>query len=241
MTDTTAAPAVVDTPAAASAADAPAAQTAAAPVQTSFLTDLPEAAPAAATTDEAKPADAAKADEPGTKTSEEIAAEEAATASAAGAPETYADFSAPEGAALDTEVTGQFAAVAKELNLPQDKAQLLIDKMQPVIAKRQAENLAAMRADWAAQTAADPEFGGTNLQASGVFAARAMNQFATPALKELLNQSGLGDHPELVRFMVKAGKAISEEKIVTGGIPASGNGIRTAAEVLYPSTSVKKN
>src|SRR6476646_2153578 len=237
MTDT------VTAPAAPAAVTAPASAPA---EQTSFMTDLPVDAPvpapgspeAIAAAEAAAAAAATGEGEQETKTPEQIAAEEEAAKAAAGAPEKYAEFTAPEGAKLDATVAEQFAEVAKELNLPQDKAQLLIDKIQPVIAKRQAEQLDAMRADWKAQTIADKEFGGVNLEQSSIHAARAMKEFATPEFRSLLNHSGLGDHPELVRFMVKAGKAISEDTVVTSGGAA---GMRTAAEVLYPpSSSVKK-
>lgn len=167
-----------------------------------------------------------------------VAAEAAAEAAKpAGAPEKYETFTPPEGGQLDDAVMAQFSDVARELNLPQDKAQLLIDKVAPVIAQRQAEQIETMRTTWAEASTADTEFGGAKLEESKAHAAKAMTAFASPELKTLLNDTGLGNHPELVRFMVRAGKAISEDKVVTGGVPAS---IRTAAEVLYPSSSLKK-
>ena len=50
-----------------------------------------------------------------------------------GAPESY-EFKAPEGTQFDDAVIGAFSEVAKELNLPQDQAQKVLDKMAPVIA-----------------------------------------------------------------------------------------------------------
>ena len=185
--------------------------------------------------------DAAAADV--VKTPEQIAddaaaAEEAAKA-AEGAPEKYDDFIAPEGTELDPAVAGAFAEVARELNLPQGKAQMLIDKVSPIMAARQMEQFEAQRQEWHNQSSADPEFGGAKLPESKVFVARAMKEFSTPEFTKLINDSGFGNHPELVRFMVKAGKAISEEKIITGGVAAS-TGIRSAADTLYPASSVKK-
>lgn len=236
-----AAPAPAAAPAAGAPAAAPADGSAPAP-----------AAPATGETGGAAPAAASvtgapAGEQPGDagKTAEQVAADQVAAdaaaeaAKAAGAPEQYADFTAPENAQLDAEVMTEFGNVARELNLPQDKAQLLIDKMQPIIATRQAQQVEAMRTTWGEQSRIDPEFGGTNLDANMVHASRAMTAFATPELKTLLDQSGLGNHPELVRFMVKAGKAIGEDKVVTGGIPASG-GIRSVADTLYPTPSVKK-
>lgn len=167
---------------------------------------------------------------------EQAKADEAAAAKAAGAPEKYESFKAPEGATLDPGVMGQFEEAARELNLPQDAAQKMVDKMAPIMAARQAEQLEAMRNGWAEESKADKEFGGEQLSANMAHAQKAMAQFATPELKSLLNESGLGNHPELIRFMVRAGKALGEDKIVNGGESNAGSSSRTAAEVLYPST-----
>ncbi|SDC69239.1 hypothetical protein SAMN05428966_102126 [Massilia sp. PDC64] len=182
--------------------------------------------------------------EPGEKSPEQIAADEAAAkaaeeaAKAAGAPEKYEPFTAPEGTALDAAVMTEFETAARELNLPQDAAQKLIDKMAPVMAKQQTAQLEQLRTDWAAASTTDKEFGGDKLTENLGFARKAMDTFGTPELKTMLNETGLGNHPDVVRFMVRAGKAISEDKIVTGGAPASAN--RSAAEVLYGGAASKK-
>ena len=207
-----------------------------APVDTAPTAPVTAAAPAPAT----PPADGQPAVE---QTPEQIAAAEqaktdeaAAAAKAAGAPEKYESFKAPEGATLDPGVMGQFEEAARELNLPQDAAQKMVDKMAPIMAARQAEQLQTMRTEWETQSKADKEFGGEQLSANMAHAQKAMAQFATPELKSLLNESGLGNHPELIRFMVRAGKALGEDKIVNSGASNAGNSSRTAAEVLYPPT-----
>jgi hypothetical protein len=180
----------------------------------------------------------------GTKTPEQIAADEAAAkaaeeaAAAAGAPEKYEPFVAPEGTALDVTVMTQFEEVARELNLPQDKAQQLIDKMAPTMAKQQAAQMEQLSQEWQTAASTDKEYGGDKLAENLGYATKAVDTFASPELKTMLRETGLGNHPELVRFMVRAGKAISEDKIVTGGAPASAN--RSAAEVLYGGTASKK-
>ena len=132
----------------------------------------------------------------------------------------------------------EFETAARELNLPQDAAQKLIDKMAPVMAKQQTAQLEQLRTDWASASTTDKEFGGDKLTENLGFARKAMDTFGTPELKTMLNDTGLGNHPDVVRFMVRAGKAISEDRIVTGGAPASAN--RSAAEVLYGGTASKK-
>lgn len=134
-----------------------------------------------------------------------------------GAPEKYADFVAPEGTAIDAGLIGEFSEVAKELNLPQASAQKVIDKMVPVMAKRQAQQLAEASSQWAEQSKTDKEFGGASLDENLGMAKKALDTFASPDLRKLLNESGLGNHPEIIRTFYKVGKAISEDKFVTGG------------------------
>ena len=47
--------------------------------------------------------------------------------------------------------------------------------------------------------------------------ARAMRAFADEGFRKLMNESGLGNHPDVVRFVVKAGKAITDDRFIVGG------------------------
>ena len=40
--------------------------------------------------------------------------------------------------------------------------------------------------------------------------------FGTPELRDVLNMTGLGNHPEIIRAFYRAGKAISEDAFVSG-------------------------
>lgn len=125
-------------------------------------------------------------------------------------------FQAPDGVELDPAVTGAFSEVAKELGLPQESAQKVLDKMAPILAARQSEQIQSARADWLQASKADKEFGGERLAENLGVAKRALDAFATPELRELLDASGLGDHPEIIRAFYRAGKAISEDGFVAG-------------------------
>jgi hypothetical protein len=227
-------PAAGDAGAAAPAAGTPAAG-AAAPAAGA-------AAPAAGAPGEAgQPGEGDAGKTPEQIEADRVAAEAAAAEAAknAGAPEKYEPFNPPEGATLDQAVMDQFAEAARELNLPQDKAQQLIDKMAPTIAARQAEQIETLRTEWHTQATTDNEFGGDKLAENLAVAKRAVDAFATPELTKLLNDTGLGNHPEVIRFMVRTGKAMSEDKVVTGGVPAA-TGQRSAADTLYPTSALKK-
>ena len=151
-----------------------------------------------------------------------------------GAPDKY-EFQAGEGRQFDDEVIGAFSEAAKEANLPQDAAQKILDKVAPVLEARREAQVAEARAQWAADSKADKEFGGDKLQENLAVAKKARDAFATPALVELLDQSGLGDHPEVIRFFVKAGKAISEDNFVAGG---HGSTQPATAQKLYSASNM---
>lgn len=151
-----------------------------------------------------------------------------------GAPESY-EFKAPEGTQFDDAVIGAFSEVAKELNLPQDQAQKVLDKMAPVIAARQAEQFQAARTEWAEAAKTDKEFGGEKLTENLGTAKKALDALATPELRTLLEESGLGNHPEVIRVFYRAGKAISEDRFVAG---QAGNTNQGDARRLYAASNM---
>ena len=152
-----------------------------------------------------------------------------------GAPEQY-EFQEPEGVAFDDAVIGAFSEVAKELDLPQDRAQTVLDRMAPLLQSRQAERIEAAQAEWKASSEVDKEFGGEQLAENLGTAKKALDAFATPELRTLLNESGLGNHPEVIRLFYRVGKATSEDnRIVTG---RGGQDNRNDARRLYSASNM---
>ena len=158
-----------------------------------------------------------------TKTPEQIQQEADAAAklkAETSAPEAYEDFALPEGMEMDADVLGEFKNLAKELNIPQAKAQQLID-FQTQLASKQAEQYQAavtkQSQEWAASIKNDPEIGGENYDKSVASAIKVIQSFGDPALTELLNTTGLGNHPSLFKFCHRISAAISEDKFVMPG------------------------
>jgi hypothetical protein len=152
-----------------------------------------------------------------------------------GAPEKY-EFIAPEGKQYDSAVIDAFSEVARELNLSNENAQKLIDRVNPVMQARTQEQLSAMAAQWENDAKADKEFGGDKLNENLGVAKKAMDMFASSELKALLRESGLGSHPEIIRTFFKIGKQVSSDGFVNGEMPAV-NADKSAAKVLYPNQS----
>jgi len=78
----------------------------------------------------------------------------------------------------------------------------------------------------------DVEFGGGKFHENLRYAKAAMARFDDGALGKILTESGFGSHPEVVRFMYRVGKALSEKDMVMGDVPQRE---LSAAELFYPS------
>lgn len=210
----------VSAPVAAAPVAAPAAAPAAAPV--------PAGAPGTLLTD-AAPAPATDAP--------------AADPAAPVVPETYA-FETPEGFELDEEVMGEFTGLAKELGLTQEKASALVGlqtKLMQKIDAARAEQLDAALVEqsqrWADEVRNDPTFGGQNFDATVATAAKAMQAFGSPELRAMLNDSGLGNHPEVVKLFHRIGTGLTEDKLVLPGGQVDSSAEKDPAKVLWPNAN----
>lgn len=146
-------------------------------------------------------------------------------------PEKY-DFKAPEGMEYDQETIDIYAEAAKEAGLSQEKADIILGKIAPHLAQQQIKAVEKASAEWVAASRADAEFGGDKLNENMAVAAKAMEKFATPELKTLLNESRLGNNPEVIRLFYRVGKAISED----GFVSATGAPQTSDARELFPNT-----
>jgi hypothetical protein len=150
-----------------------------------------------------------------------------------GAPEKYEDFKAPEGVKTDQAVLEEFKTLAKSMNLSQENAQKIFDLQ---VKGAQAQDAAKLNQykevaeGWKQETlqALGPEY-----PRELAIAAKAIDRFGTPALRQMLNDSSLGSHKEFVSFFVKVGKALSEDTFADGRQSAAAE--RSAAQVLYPN------
>jgi hypothetical protein len=160
---------------------------------------------------------------------------------AAGAPEKYEPFKLPDGVVIDAQDSEALQAYAKENNLSQDAAQKIADlgaKQAEKFVTKLQEAQEARNTEWANAAKADKEFGGDKLVENLAVAKTFLDSFGSPELNTFLVSSGLGNHPEVIRLMVKAGKAISEDTAVQGGNPATAP-TKDIATALYGNSSPK--
>lgn len=151
-------------------------------------------------------------------------------------PEKY-EFKTADGQAIEGEFVGKFEAIAKDLKLPQEAAQRVAQlgaEMHQSFAAQQAQSLLDAVQKWESEAAADQEIGGTKLQENLAISKKALAELGTPALADLLEKSKLGSHPEVIRFLVRSGKAISQDsRLVTGARKPTI--IESNAQRMYPN------
>ena len=211
-------PAAAEQPAAIPAAETPAA------AQTLLGGDTP----AAAAADPAKAAAPAQGEKPA-KDGEEKPADGDKKADPI-TPESYGDFTLPEGVTPDDAVMDAFKSLAAENGLSQEAAQKFVD-LQAQLNQKQQQSIVGITQQWAKDARADTEFGGAAFDRNVGLAQQALSAFGSPALTDLINQTGLGNHPEIIRAFYRIGKAMSEDGRVVAG--AGPQGDRLAA--LYPT------
>lgn len=165
-------------------------------------------------------------------------------------PEKY-DITPPEGFEVNDEILAEADPVFRDLKLTNEQA----NKLMPLaasfagrIAQQQADAHQAMATGWAKEAKADKELGGANWKETEALVARALDKFAGPAkndkgdpnpFRQLLDETKLGNHPEMIRMFRKIGAAVSED----GDLPRGDSGAAVKQDrlaVLYPNDAPKK-
>jgi|19_taG_2_1085344.scaffolds.fasta_scaffold30745_2 hypothetical protein len=151
---------------------------------------------------------------------------------AEGVPDKY-EFTLPEG--VEVEITDRvqsqldaFHADAKDIGLSQAQVDRLVagEFKRGQEALQQGANGYQQRvSDWATETKADKELGGDDLAKNLSVAKLGMETFGTPELKQLFdkpspenpNGLGIGNHPEIIRLLHRAGLQVREDGDLVGG------------------------
>jgi len=137
---------------------------------------------------------------------------------------TYEPFALPEGFEVDQKDMGDFTEVLKEFKAPQALGQKIIDlysKEVTKIAEHQQRAWQKTLDDWKNDTLADPLLGGNRFQTVLRRCSDVLTEFATPEFRQMLDVSGIGNHPEMFRFLNRVAEFVGEPKPVnpTGAKP----------------------
>ena len=159
-------------------------------------------------------------------------------------PETY-DFKnveLPNGMELDKELTDEFSKAAKEMRLSQAKADKLMGIGVKLSSKLQDRFNSAFKElqdnqikSYKTMLNTDPEIGGANLKTTLLEANKAYQTFVSDDAAKILADTGLNNHPAIVKMFRDIGRQVKNDSI-RGGNQATH--VRTADD-WYPS--MKKN
>lgn len=152
---------------------------------------------------------------------------------AQGAPEKY-EWDLGEGVEVSEELAGEFEPIARELNLTNDQANKLASEMLPKVQKQMSDQWAKQVDDWRQKAESDPEFGGAKLEQTMTEARKALEVHGSKELTELLDQTGIGNHPALIRAFASMGRGLSEDQLIK---PEAGpSEKKDLTEAFYPGT-----
>lgn len=143
----------------------------------------------------------------------------------------------PEGIEIDQELFSGVKEIAAKHNLPKEALQDLVDAYSKRITN--ADNIlkdqwSEIEQGWVKSAKTDKEIGGEKFEANLSKAKKALDMFGTPALREALDQTRIGNHPELIRMMVKIGEKISEGGAFVKGTSAAQ---MSASDILFDNKS----
>lgn len=149
------------------------------------------------------------------------------------APEKY-ELKLPEGSALDPARLEGIVAYAKARGLSQEAAQELLQREHEAVdsySKGRQALYDQQRTTWAEAVKADAEIGGDTMAQNVELAKRVLTRYGSESLVKTLDDTGLGNHPELVRVFARIGKQMSEDQLVLPG--AGSNGPKDDRELFY--------
>lgn len=124
------------------------------------------------------------------------------------------------------ETMGGFKALAKELNLSQEQAQKVVEFGAKTMHKAIGDGMEAIKAQveemkrkWHSEASNDPA-----VKADLPFAKRVVNRFRDDEFIGMLNETGVGSHKAMIKFLINVGKAMGEAPLLTDGIGVKGAG-----------------
>jgi len=170
-------------------------------------------------------------------TSETGAAPETATGTPPAETAPSYTVEAPDG--YDKEA---FIKFATENKIDPKAAQSFLDRevntVNATFERAAAEHKAEV-AKWADTLKNDKEFGGESFKGNAARVSTFVKQHATPGFIELLNKTGLGNHPDVVKTFHKLAQLAGSDRMVSPNANPPAEKELSLSERLYPNMTKK--
>lgn len=153
-------------------------------------------------------------------------------------PEVF-ELEVPKDGLLTKEYVTQFQKDAIAAGLSKDEAKDLLDTQHRAVQDFDSRTKASVekaKEEWRNMSRADTEIGGDNFNKTAEISRRVVEKFGNEAFRKLLNESGFGNYPEVLRFLSKVGSAFSEDQLKAGS-PSSGGVQKSKEEILFGATT----
>lgn len=144
------------------------------------------------------------------------------------APVEYVDFTAPEGVEISPTDMARAKEAFAEARLPQDQAQKYLDMHLSEVERHvrasqqhQVDQWMATRKKWQEDFQTDQEIGGNKVNTTLEASRGLIRKYGTPGLIDAINVTGVGDHPEFIRFLSRLSETHQETSKVVEAMPVT--------------------
>lgn len=145
------------------------------------------------------------------------------------------DAASFEGMEIDPAFIDRYGALAKKYGMDRENAASLLKEAAAVMNRMDAETVGEQARKWQSQSRNDREFGGSAIDANLSVAKRALDTYGTPELRELMEVTGMGNHPEVIRFFFRVGKTLAEDGFLPSEGGRAASSFEEAAKQLFGS------
>jgi hypothetical protein len=135
-------------------------------------------------------------------------------------PEAY-ELTAPDGMTIDADLLTEATPIFKEAGLSNEQAQAILPAAKSLVEKTQQSTVQNLidagnqqRKAWLDAAKADAQIGGAKWDASLDSAGRALDALGHAEGSEFrtaLNETGFGNHPEMIRIFARIGEMVGED------------------------------
>jgi hypothetical protein len=152
--------------------------------------------------------------------------------------DSYSSMKLPDGFEADDALIGDAKQLMLDAKVPPDQAQKFLDlyaKGLQTQTDKLVQSFQTQQQQWRDEIGQWPEFKGQDAtKNSTAIIGQVIDQFGSEDVRKIMDSTGAGNHPALVRMFLNIGKAMAEGKSTPPGGPAKGTGPKTLGQTFFP-------